>query len=137
MDRLYETDVTVPASTASSSPYSVDWPLEDATLVYVNIIIPAGHSGLTGIRLTRSGTQIVPYSSNSWIISDDEKLTIGFNDEITSSGVKVVAYNSDIFAHTFYLRALIRDLPAPSSSSPAITAIYPNDALSTFLAPAG
>ncbi|MGH7238945.1 MAG: hypothetical protein ACREHG_02645 [Candidatus Saccharimonadales bacterium] len=132
MDRLYETQVTCPAGTTSDTPFTAQFALEDATLISVEIVIPSGHAGLTGIRITRAGTPILPYSRGSFIVSNDEKLLVPFNGEMTATGLTVETFNSDIYDHTFYLRAVIQDLIVASGPNAVPAPTVANDALSSI-----
>lgn len=96
--------VTVPALTAIAAPTSVDPALGDVWLYGVELRIPTGHAGLTGIALTFNGVSLVPWAANvSYIVGDDERLDFDVNLE-TSSGLQVVTYNTDVLSHSFYLR---------------------------------
>jgi hypothetical protein len=122
--RLYPATVTVPAGTAIAAPFSQAVPLEDGKLVSIRLVIPDGHAGLTGIRFTRAGTQVIPYSQTvSWIISNDDKIEIEYDGDMSATGVVAVAYNTDIFDHAFYLLCRVDDPPPrPAVSVDAATA---------------
>src|SRR5881398_1453726 len=123
-DRFYQTKATTAAGTLKAAPASLQWPLEDAYITAITIIIPDGHNGLTGIRLLRSLQEIVPWSNDDWITANNEKLDIPYNDEITKRGLVVQTYNTDAFAHTHYLRAIITDTsPKPAAASASISLI--------------
>lgn len=130
MARLYEKQPTVTAGTAKSSPQQFSWPMEDAYLVSIEIVAPPGPSGLVGIRLSRVGTPIIPYNSDTWLVMDNEKLPVTFEQEITKSGLTVEMYNSDIYDHTFYLRAIVIDSPQQQQQVQQI-ALTSADVLST------
>lgn len=107
MDRLYELTVTVPADTSDLAPHDVVWPLETAHLGGVTILVPDGHAGLTGIRAILAHQQIIPWGMFSWIVSNNEVIHVPFNDEINESGLVISTFNTDVFDHSFYLRAEI------------------------------
>jgi hypothetical protein len=116
--RLYPATVTVPANTAIAAPFTQAIPLEDGKLVSIRLVIPDGHAGLTGIRFTRAGTQIVPYSQTvSWIISNDDKIEIPYDGDMSVTGMVAVAYNTDIFSHSFYVLCRVDDPPPPPAVS--------------------
>lgn len=115
MDRLYLLTVTTPANTTALGELLTDWPLEDSKLGTVQIITPDGHNGLTGIRIIKSGQQIIPWGADSHLVMNAEDLTIPFNDEMQSTGLVIGTYNTDVFDHTHYLRAVITDLPEPGA----------------------
>lgn len=114
--RLYELDVTVPAGTAQITPQVTPWPLENAQLVQIELIVPPGHVALTGIRILQAQQQIIPWGNLSYLRMDSEKLVIPFNGEIGANALSINTFNTDIFAHTFYLRATIQDLPLPGAN---------------------
>lgn len=126
MDRLYAISVTVPANTPRAAPVDVALPLEDAQLTRFDITVPDGHNGLTGLRVLWSGQQIVPWGNNSFIVANNRTIPVAFNDYITASGVVFEAFNTDVFAHTFYIELTISDSPtraalmATPSGQPAV-----------------
>ena len=110
MDRYYPLTLAIPAGTAAVAPVTQAITLEDASLVDVELVIPPGHSGLTGVRVRMSNQQVLPWGSGSWIVADDYRRVFEVNSEIGRRTVSVQAYNTDIFPHTFDLRFHIRDL---------------------------
>jgi hypothetical protein len=113
MDQLWPLTVTTPAGTLPSAPLVTPWPLADANLDYVEIIVPNGPSGQVGVAILWSGTQIIPWGNGTWIITNDEKIHIPVGSYITISGLAVQTYNEGIFPHTLYLRALVKYTTAP------------------------
>lgn len=114
MIRVYEGDLTVPAGTAIAAPVTQAVQLTEGHLAKARILIPPGHSGLTGLRITWSGTQIFPYNTGTWLTSDDEILDWDFDYDVTANGLALTGYNTDIFPHTFYVRFYI----GPRAASP-------------------
>jgi hypothetical protein len=110
MDRYYPLTATVVSATPSTAPATFFIPLETADLVDVRIQVPAGHSGLTGIRILQSQQQIVPWGNSSWYIADDDKETFAINEQVNVNAITVQAYNTDIYEHTFYLLFHVADL---------------------------
>lgn len=133
MDRIYQTTITVPSGTSAVAPTTTTIPLENAYLVDVEVLIPPGHAGLTGIRVRQSLQQVIPWSSNSWISSDNYNRIFPFNGEIGSRSISVQTYNTDSFDHSFQVRFHLRDLEAenvtglPSGSSEIIGLISSGD----------
>lgn len=116
-DRVEAFTVTVPASTAASAPVTQALPLGLADVLSVEIVIPDGHAGLTGLRFYYSGEQIIPRSG--WIIGNDHHLDWPLTRYPERGDWSARAYNTDVFEHSFYLRFLLSDLgrdyaaPAP------------------------
>src|ERR1700691_363449 len=122
MDRLYYQTLTVPAGTAISAAVSQAWPLEDNQLKSVEVTIPDGHCGLTGFRMLQAQQQIFPWGNSSYIVANNENIPWAFEDEMTSTGIVLQGYNTDIFPHTFYAKAVITNLPEPGELPEAETA---------------
>lgn len=115
--------VTVPAGTAIAVPDHTALPLGEVTLVEIDLRIPGGHAGFTGIRFEYAAVPLVPWNdSTAWIMGDDERLTfeVGFD---VSAAVDAVAYNTDYFDHFFIVRCKVEDLYADSVTGS--TAIVP------------
>lgn len=119
-NRLYKLDFTVPANTPKTAPITTPFTLEDAILVSMTIVVPPGHVGLTGIRIVRSQQQVIPFGNLSFLVMDNEKLEIDLNEEIQRKALVASAFNTDIFPHTFYIRAVIADLGSSTSQQQSI-----------------
>ena len=111
MDRYYPVSLTVPAGTAIATPVSQAVPLENNYLVDIEIEIPSGHSGFTGLRVLSSSQQVLPWGNSSWIVADGYNRVFPWNEEVGSKAISVQGYNTDTIAHTFYLRFHIVNLP--------------------------
>lgn len=110
MDRYYPLSPEVAGQGTIGNPSSFAAITENAWLVDVEIIIPSGHVGLTGIRVMQSGQQIIPWGNLSWITGDNYQRVFAVNTEIGARSLSVQAYNTDFFAHTFHVRFHLRDL---------------------------
>lgn len=115
----------VVAGTTIAAPTTFNPALPIGTLERIELQIPPGHVGTTGIRFTYSGQQIVPWSNAvAWIIGDNLDLTFPVDFEI-GNGLRVVAYNTGNYDHSFFLRFTIRQLPK-SSGVPQVSVINPS-----------
>lgn len=114
---LYSTDFTVPASTPIGSPFAQFVTLDDRKLASVRFVIPDGHNGLTGVRVTSGGTNVVPYVQGTWLVGNNEIIDFNYDGEVQVNRFRLVGYNTDIFAHTFHLRWTLVDLDAPTPVS--------------------
>lgn len=107
--RVYGINVTVPAGTPPSIPFAIPWVTEDEIIVSVEILIPAGHNGFTGVRLRKGDVQILPFSPNTWIVANDYTRVFELNEYIPTGDMFVEAYNQGGYNHTFYLRMTLSD----------------------------
>lgn len=99
--------VTTPLGTTQAAPLTTSWNLGNVVLETVEIMIPRGHSGLTGIHIDYQGVALIPFSQPAvFLVAADETITIPVDLEI-GAALSVVTYNTDVFDHAFYLRALV------------------------------
>lgn len=111
MRRIYTTEFVVPGGTLQSAPHLQAVQLEDNNLDLVRIIVPDGHVGFTGLRITWGGTQVVPFGTGTWWVANNELMDLALDQEVTADGLQLAGYNTDVFDHTFWLRWLVSDLP--------------------------
>ena len=142
MSQLWPLSVTVPAGTLPTAPIQVPWSLADVNLDYIDIVVPDGHSGQTGVQILWAGTVIIPWSESAYLIANNEKIHVEVGTYITVTGLVVQAYNEGIYDHSFYLRAHITYTTAPVvTQAPAIgTAVVTGSSSSTYqntLTPSG
>lgn len=115
--RIYEITFTVTAGTTPSSPMSVDWITEDNTIVDIELEVPPGHNGLTGIRVKKSQTQLIPYGQDSWIVANDYNRVFPVGVYMPTSDVTIEGYNQGSYDHSFYLRMTVVDYNEQPSAS--------------------
>jgi hypothetical protein len=115
--RLYTLNVITSAGTAIAAPLITTWALEDNLLQDIEVFIPNGHNGATGIRVLRSQQQVAPWGNNSFLIANDATVAVPVGEELTESKLVIQTYNTGSYDHTFYLRAAISDLSAAAAST--------------------
>ncbi len=92
------TPETAPVSTPVALPaFSWLWLLE--------VRIPAGHQGVTGLALVDSGQYIVPYGAGApaWLVGNDDLLRYPYGKEV-GANVVFYAYNTGAYNHTWQCR---------------------------------
>lgn len=97
------------------------WVTEDNDVTDIEIEIPPGHNGLTGIRVMKGDVQLLPFGSNSWLIANDYSRVFPVGEFLPTSDVKIQAYNTGSFQHTFYLRMTVVNHTVAQSVVPAGT----------------
>ncbi len=98
--------ITVPKNTSEEKYEEFELAIQNGVIHRIEIIIPAGHAGLTGVRLLRSLHQIAPTSGSEWFIGDDVHLSYAEFVEISDVpfSLSVEAYNEDdTYAHSFVI----------------------------------
>lgn len=117
--------ISTAAFTPATAPLSTPLNLPVVMLVSAQILIPPGHSGLTGIRLDTSGGTIMPFSNPpSWIFGDNRDLTFDL-DVQADSRMSWVTFNNDVNGHTHYVLLKVIDIAerAPFSAAPSIVGL--------------
>lgn len=118
--RIYPITVTVPSGTLASAPLSVPWVTEDGIIEEVELLIPPGPNGTTGIRIMKGDVQLIPWGANTWIIGNDYNKAYPIGGYLPTRDLKIQAYNTGANPHSFYLRMSLSSIPpafqvAPSS----------------------
>lgn len=109
--------VTVPASTPANNPFTIGWPLSQGFLERVEIDIPGGHAGLTAIQVTYMHTVIFPWQLGGFLVPARNYYDVEWGDQIEAVGLRINAFNTDLYPHTFYLRAKIwPDVRGPAAA---------------------
>jgi len=103
-----------PVNTPASAPTVTSVPLAVVQLWRVEVRIPAGHQGLTGLALVDSGAVIVPFetSEEPWLIGDNDLLTYNY-DKQTGATVVLWTYNTDdTYDHGWQVRLIYTPIAA-------------------------
>lgn len=120
--RTYQITVTVPAGTPQSAPASVPWSTEDNTILDIEIEIPPGHNGLTGIRVMKGDVQLLPFGTGAWITANNYSRVFPIGQYMPTSDITIQAYNLGAYAHNFFLRmSMTLHDPGLTSTSPTET----------------
>ena len=101
--------VSVPANTPKASPTTTPTRLPIAQVVSVEIDIPAGHAGLTGIYLAVSGAPALPWGAGNYFSGNGSTFSYELVGLPDSGDWSAVCYNTDTFAHAFTIRYAILD----------------------------
>ena len=116
--------VTTPAGTAQATPQTTTFNVGNVILERLEIMIPPGHSGLTGIHVDHQGMPLVPFGlPPAFLIASRETIGVDVGFEV-GAALSVVTYNTDTFDHSHYLRAFVNVwLGGPSEAAPVLVPI--------------
>lgn len=113
-------DVTCPEQTPAASALEI--PTIVASIYVVTkvwIIIPDGHSGLTGIALAYGHQPVVPSNPGAFISGNDEEFPIPLSGKPLGVPWSVFVCNNDLQAHTWETRwELTIPLSTPTTTTP-------------------
>jgi len=98
----------------------VDLSFNPGTVLRIEVKIPPGHGGTTGLQIAQAHQVIIPYSNDDFIIGDDDDLGWSVTDFLNSGSWSAYVYNSDpTWPHTWYFRFLVNEIAAvPSLAAP-------------------
>jgi hypothetical protein len=119
LTRIYQIEVTVPAGTLSSAPQVTPWFTEDAIIGDIELLIPSGPNGSTGIRVMKGDVQLIPWGEPGWLIGNDYNRSFPIGGYLPTSDVSIQTYNDGQYDHTFYLRmSVTTDTSAQTATTP-------------------
>lgn len=112
--------VSCPANTPQANAIEVDMSFDPGNVARVDIVIPDGHAGVTGLALAQAHQVIIPASGSAWIVGNDELIVWPLQGYLNNGSWSAFAYNLDPSnAHAWYLRFLVNELGAPAPTVPA------------------
>jgi hypothetical protein len=87
----------------------------------MEVRIPPGHQGFTGIALVDSAVFIIPYSpaAPAWLIGDDDELEYVYEREL-GSNVVLATYNTGTFDHAWQVRLIYTPMSAVEVAEPYV-----------------
>jgi hypothetical protein len=99
---------TIPAGTLASAPFRQSMTMPPRYVDRLEIIVPPGGAGLIGFALTNSGVTVIPYDSDLWVITSDEKIVWDLEGANDSGSWGLAGYNTGSVDHAVYVRFLCR-----------------------------
>lgn len=121
-DEIRSYTCLVPAGTPATAPVSFDLTFPSREVDTLEIVIPPGPSGFVGFAVQNSGLTVIPYDSDSWIISSNEKIVWPLHGYINSGSWQIQAYNTGVNDHAIYVRFLL-SLVGATASAPMVQPI--------------
>lgn len=126
-DLLYVYDVTCAASVVSTTPTEVvTVPAGPYYVDKVRIIIPDGHSGLTGIALGFGHQPVIPFNPGAFISGNDERYDYDLGDYPPGVAWSVFLCNSDLQSHSWETRWQL-NLMTPNQAATVSQPLAPAD----------
>lgn len=96
--------------------------MPDALLWQMEVRIPPGHQGYTGLQLASSGAAIIPSPASSypWFTGDDEDPTYPYSWEVPA-GSTLRTFNTGTYDHTWQVRLLYTPVAARGKGAVIVT----------------
>lgn len=108
-DRVEWFDVTIAAGVARTAPVETATRFDPGIVDRIELTIPDGHAGLTGIRFLIAHQPIIPVTNGSFIVGNDRIIVWDTTNYLDNGAWSVQGYNTDVFSHTFHIAYLIRE----------------------------
>lgn len=109
--------VFVPANTAQASSISLNLDCGPVVVESIQVTVPTGHAGLTGLGIDYDGVRILPWGdSSSFLVADGVDLAFDVDFEVGHPLVARAFNTDEVFDHSFYLRVRVRDIGQRTAS---------------------
>lgn len=118
VERIEAKEVAVAAGTAEASASTTAFAFAPGLLVGLEVTVPSGHAGLTGLALLQAGEQLIPRTRGDWLVADNAELRYALAYVAESRLWTARAFNTDVYPHTFYLRFLFDELVREERGEP-------------------
>jgi len=116
-------EIATPAGTAIASPKVTNVTLPPAHIYTVQVRIPPGHAGFTGIAMIVAGAVVIPWTQTlDYIVGNDDDLYFDIGMD-TGGAFVLQTYNTDVLDHTHYVRIAYQ--PLPVAPQPTTVAVLP------------
>lgn len=107
---LDQTDVFVFHNTTKGS-FASSLEFVPGEVIAVEVKIPAGHAGKTGIQIWYDDQQVLPRTSDKYFTGNKTTRRVELDDPFPGGlGWRAEAYNLDKYNHTFYVRFEVDNL---------------------------
>jgi hypothetical protein len=113
--------ITVAPGTLSTAPAQTNLVFDPAIVVGIELIIPPGHNGLTGIALAQGHQPVLPDGKGDFIIGSGEKIEWPLDNFLDTGNWSAFAYNTAKVVHTFYVRFLVQTIRSGEASQPVVS----------------
>ena len=127
-DRQEVAQVTCPANTLATAPVEVPLPWIGGIVRRIEIVIPDGHAGLTGIALGYAHQQTIPRTGNTFYSGNDDRIPMDINDKVPGVAWSAFLCNLDLQAHSWEVRFELDEI-VQASTTLAPSFIAPADLL--------
>lgn len=93
--------VTCGPSVPITNPTIIPLGFAGGVLQVVRIVIPDGHSGLTGIALGYGGNATMPFGTDAYYSGNDREIIIAYSDNVPGVSWAAFLCNADLGPHSW------------------------------------
>lgn len=107
-DEIRQFTATIPAGTVQALPFTKKMPMPWRIVDRLEITVPPGGSGLVGFYIAVAGVRIIPYDSDPYIVTADERMIWDLYNYPDSGDWSLGGYNTGTIDHSVFVRFLVR-----------------------------
>lgn len=119
---VYWVEPSCSANTAETAFTTTNITLATVFLWRMEVRIPPGHAGLTGIALVDGGSFAIPFSNpgRAWLIGDDDLLSYTYENELGKLNQLATFNTDDTYDHGWQVRLVYTPMSAYSPDEASI-----------------
>jgi hypothetical protein len=115
-ERIEWFDITVSAGTAKAAAVEQAVSFQPAEVERIELTIPDGHAGLTGIAFLIGHQQLIPFKTGLYVVGNGVERSWDMRGYPNNGAWSVLTYNTDIYDHMFHIAFLVNELGAASTA---------------------
>lgn len=123
VNRVEAFAVTVTANTAKASASTTDVSFPDGVVQRIELDVPNGHNGFTGIQILAALGQVIPFTKGAFLVADGHDFGWDMIGQIDTGSWQAKTYNTDVYDHTFYLRFSVLDFGYLTVATPPVAPV--------------
>lgn len=108
--------MTVAVGVLQAAPASTDISFNPGEVVGIEIQIPDGHAGLTGLQLASAHQPLIPNTAGAFIVANNDTIDWTVQGMPNTGNWQALCFNTDRFPHSFYIRFLVVELQRYAST---------------------
>lgn len=128
--------ISIPAGTASPGTARL-LTTPQGVVDFIEVRIPDGHSGLTGLQVFYNANQVIPQTVDQFLKGNSRTYTFDVDDLPTGNAWTAIAFNTDVHAHAWDITFALNPVPFEEYGvlPPIIMLPYQGDGGEEILAP--
>lgn len=128
-NRIESFQVTVAAGVTQANAVTTDISVRDGQLQRIELTVPPGHNGQTGIQILAAEAQMIPFTFGAFLVANNEYFGWDMVGVIDTGSFQAKCFNLGSFPHSFYIRFSMLDFAYAPDSLSALPALIAPPAL--------
>lgn len=120
--RIESRVATCRAGVPQSGALEVDLSFEPGNVKRIDLLIPDGHAGATGIGVAQAHQVIIPATGDQWVVGNDQRTMWNVDDFLNTGDWSAFVYNNGDYPHSWYILFSVDEIVTPSVT-PSVRAL--------------